>query len=120
MAIQTATQRTTLAQAYANAATHAALFTSTGPSTAGTATNEVTGGTYARVTITWASASASAVTNSASPAVINVPSGTTVTYAGVCSSGTAGAATVLDFAAVTSQTFASAGTYSLTLTYTQS
>jgi hypothetical protein len=42
-----------------------------------------------------------------------------VTYAGVCVSTTAGTADVRDAAAVTSQAFASQGTYTLTATYQQ-
>jgi hypothetical protein len=46
-----------------------------------------------------------------------VPTGTTVAGAGVHTAITAG--TYLDGGAVTSQAFASQGTYTLTLTYTQ-
>lgn len=117
MPIATVAMRNILANAYAAAATHAALFTGD-PGTAGNNTNEVTGGSpaYARKALSWSSASASAVT--VTPAAFDVPAGTTVTYAGVCSSSSGN--TVLDKGPVTSQNFASQGTYTLTLTYTQS
>lgn len=120
MAIQILAQRNALATAYGTAAPYLALFTSTGPGTSGTATNEVTGGSpaYARVSAAWGSASASAITGA--PGAINVPSGTTVTYAGVTVSGTAGTADVRDEVAITSQAFSSQGTYTVTPTYTQS
>ena len=49
-----------------------------------------------------------------------MPSGTTVTFFGVTASATAGTADVRDKVAVTSQAFASQGTYQVTATYTQS
>lgn len=114
MAIQTATQRNNLATAYGVAATHAALYTTAPGASAGT---EVSGGSpaYARKAITWGAASASAVSGTVT---FDVPTGTTVVGAGVHTAITAG--TYLDGATVTSQAFASQGTYTLTLTYTQS
>jgi hypothetical protein len=113
MAIQTVTQRNTLAAAYGTAATHAALYTTAPGASAGT---EVTGGApaYARKALTWGAPSASAVTVTVT---FDVPAGTTVVGAGVHTALTAG--TYLDGATVTSQAFASQGTYQLTLTYTQ-
>lgn len=118
MAIATTAQKNTLATSYGTAATHAALFTAD-PGGTGTATGEVSGGSpaYNRRVNAWGAASNGVITST--PAAFDVPSGTTVTFAGVTSSITPGAATVLDKAAVTSQNFASQGTYTLTLTYTQ-
>lgn len=114
MAIQTVTQRNTLAQAYGTAATHAALYTTAPGGSAGT---EVSGGSpaYARKALSWGAASSGAVSVTVT---FDVPSGTTVVGAGVHTALTAG--TYLDGASVTSQAFASQGTYTLTLTYTQS
>jgi hypothetical protein len=111
--IQTATQKNNLATAYGNAATHAALYTTVPGASAGT---EVTGGSpaYARKAITWGAPSNGVITGTVT---FDVPSGTTVAGAGVHTALTAG--TYLDGAAVTSQAFASQGTYALTLTYTQ-
>jgi hypothetical protein len=113
MAIQTTTQKNTLATSYGTAATHAALYTTVPAGSAGT---EVTGGSpaYARKAIGWGAAAAGVVT---ATVVFDVPTGTTVAGAGVHTAITAG--TYLDGGAVTSQAFASQGTYTLTLTYTQ-
>lgn len=115
MAIATTALRNTLATAYGTAATHAALFTAD-PGTTGSVTGEVTGGTpaYARKVITWGAPSNGTVTGSVT---FDVPTGTTVTFGGVCSALTG--ATLLDKGAVTSQTFSTQGTYTLALTYTQ-
>ncbi len=114
MAIQTTTQKNNLATAYGTNATYAALYTTTPSSTAGT---EVSGGSpaYARKAITWGSASGGVIT---ATVTFDVPSGTTVVGAGVHTAITAG--TYLDGGSVTSQAFATQGTYALTLTYTQS
>lgn len=114
MAIQTVTQRNNLATAYGAAATHAALYTTAPGASAGT---EVSGGSpaYARKALSWGAASASAVS---ATVTFDVPTGTTIVGAGVHTALTAG--TYLDGATVTSQAFASQGTYTLTLTYTQS
>ena len=113
MAIQTATQKNNLATAYGTNATYAALYTTAPGATAGT---EVTGGSpaYARKSISWGAASNGVIT---ATVTFDVPSGTTVVGAGVHTAVTAG--TYLDGASVTSQAFASQGTYQLTLTYTQ-
>ena len=117
MAIATLAQRNALATAYASAAPDGALFTAD-PGTSGSATGEVTGGSpaYARKSCGWGSASASAVSGSAT---FDVPSGTTVTFFGVTASATAGTADVRDRVSITSQAFASQGTYTITPTYTQ-
>lgn len=122
MAIQILAQRNALAQTYASQAPNGALFTSD-PGTTGSTTTEVTttgSPAYARKTLTgaWATptASGSAITGSAT---FDVPSGTTVTHAGVTVGATRGTADLRDYAAVTSQAFASQGTYQVTYTYTQ-
>lgn len=114
MAIATVTMRNTLATSYGTAATHAALYTTVPGGSAGT---EVTGGSpaYARKPITWGTAASGAVT---ATVTFDVPAGVTVAGAGVHSAITAG--NYLDGGAVTSQAFATQGTYALTLTYTQS
>lgn len=114
MAIQTATQKNTLATAYGGAATYGALYTTAPGGSAGT---EVSGGSpaYARKALTWGSASGGVVT---ATATFDVPSGTTVVGAGVHTAVSAG--TYLDGVTVTSQAFASQGTYAVTFTYTQS
>ena len=113
MAIATTAEKNSLATKYGADATHAALFTAD-PGTSGSVTGEVTGGTYARKAITWGAPSNGVIT---ATVTFDVPAGTTVTFAGVCSASTG--ATLLDKAAVTSQNFATAGTYQLTLTFTQ-
>ncbi|MFC5268460.1 hypothetical protein ACFPJ1_40680 [Kribbella qitaiheensis] len=116
MTIQTATQKNRLATAYGAAgggATHAALYTTAPGGTAGT---EPSGGSpaYARKAITWGSPTNGVMT---ATVTFDVPTGTTIVGAGVHDAITAG--NYLDGAAVTSQAFASQGTYALTLTYTQ-
>lgn len=117
MAIQILAQRNAMATAYGVAAPNGALFTAD-PGTSGTVTGECTGGSpaYARKAISWGAPSASAVTGAPT---FDVASGTTVTFAGVTVSATAGTADLRDKVAVTSQAFASQGTYVCTFTYTQ-
>jgi hypothetical protein len=121
MTIAITAQRQAVANAYGTAAPYGCLFNGV-PATTGAATNELTGGSpaYARVALSWGAATAaspSVITSTA--AAFNVASGATVDHAGVCVSGTAGTADVRDTAAVTSQAFASQGTYTLTATYSQ-
>jgi dihydroxyacetone kinase len=122
MAIRVLAQRNSLAAQYATAAPNGCVFTAD-PGTGGNATGEVSGGSpaYARKAIggNWATAtaSASAVTGTAT---FDIPASTTVTYAGVAVSATATTNDVRDSVAVTSQTFASQGTYAVTYTFTQS
>lgn len=106
--------KNTLATSYGTASTHVALFTAS-PGTPPAAANEVTGGSpaYARKPITFGAASGGVITG---VVTFDVPAGTTVTFAGVCSS--ISGASVLDFAAVTSQNFATQGQYALTVTAT--
>ena len=118
MAIRNLTQRNAMATAYGAAAPYGAIFTGD-PGTADAATNEVAGGSpvYQRKAMSWGAASASAITGAP---VFDVGAGTTVTYAGVCVGGTKTTADVRDSAAITSQAFASQGTFTVTYTYTQS
>lgn len=113
MAVQTAAMKNILSDAYKAAATHAAVYTTAPGASAGT---EPSGGSpaYARKANSWG-ASSNGVTSST--VTFDIPSGTTIVGAGVHSALTAG--TYYDGAAVTSQNFASQGTYQLTLTYTQ-
>ena len=115
MAIQTAVQKENLAIAYGTNATYAALYTTAPGGTAGT---EPSGGSpaYARKALTWVPGSSDGV--NAVTVTFDVPAGATIVGAGVHTAITAG--TYLDGGSVTSQAFASQGTYALTLTYTQS
>lgn len=114
MAIQTSSMKNSLATAYKNAALYAALYTTVPGAAAGT---EVTGGSpaYARKPLTWGTPSGGVVT---ATATFDVPAGTTLLGGGVHDALTAG--NYLDGAGVTSQNFASQGTYTLTLTFTES
>lgn len=115
MAIQTAGLRTTMATNYGTATPWMAL-SQTAPS--GVAGTEVSGGApaYARNASTWGTATNSAIT--ATPAAFNVPSGQSVQGVEFFSASTAG--TYLDGTTVTTQAFASQGTYTVTATFTQS
>lgn len=115
MAIQTNTMKNTLSDAYKAAATYSDLYQTTGASsTAGTA---ITGGSpaYASKALTWGSSTAGVVSTTAT--VFDVPSGATVAGFGV-KTGSGG--THLDGNSLTSQAFASQGTYTLTITFTES
>src|SRR5690349_13545126 len=92
------------------AATYISLHTAD-PSTTGT--NEVTGGTYARVQTTWGSTSGGQSTGSA--ATINVPSGTTITHWGLWTA-SSGGTFYYGGTLPASESFGSAGTYALTPT----
>lgn len=112
MAIATTTAKNSLATKYGADATHAALFTAD-PGTTGSVTGEVSGGGYARKPITWGAPTNGVVTGSVE---FTVPASTTITHAAVCSASSG--ANLLDKVAITSQTFATAGTYELALTFT--
>lgn len=115
MAVNTLTMRNALVTAYIAAAIQAALYTTTvaaGPS--GAMGTEVAVSGYARQTLSWSAASASATTATATFTI-----GAACTIAGAGVHATSGGA-YLDGGNVTSQVFATAGTYTLTLTYTQS
>lgn len=66
--------------------THVSLHT-TEPNASGS--NEVVGGSYARQTVTWGSATAGSVSASDEP-VFDVPASTTVAYLGLWSAATSG------------------------------
>lgn len=129
MTIKTDTQKNNLATAYGVAATHAAAYT-TAPSGSSPGT-EVVGGSpaYARKAISWGTAGAvgplGAGSQPATPGVsyaqvtFDIPTGTTLLGAGVHSA-SSGAGNYLDGGSVTSQAFASQGTYVLNLSYSQS
>jgi hypothetical protein len=115
MAIQTAQQKENVAIAYGNAATFGAVYTTAPGASQGT---EPTGGSpaYARKSLTWTAGTVDGIVTAT--AVFDIPSGSTIVGAGVHTAVTAG--TYLDGASVTSQAFASQGTYTVTFTYTQS
>lgn len=113
-AIQTNTMKNFVVDAYRTNATHGALYTTAPGASQGT---EVTGGSpaYARKALTWGAAAAGVASVTVT---FDVASGVTVVGAGVHNSATVSTA-YLDGASVTSQAFASQGTYQLTFTYTQ-
>lgn len=82
-----------------------------------TGSNEVTGGTYARVATTWGTVGGSAVTGSA--VTLNIPAGVTITHWGLWTAGTAGTF-YYGGALPASESFGSNGTYSLTPTLSAS
>lgn len=117
MAIAVAAGRTAMAASYATNFPNLSLH-SADPGTAGNATSELSGGSpaYARKSAGWGTAAASAVSGSAT---FDVASGSTVAYLGVCVSATATTNDLRDRVALTSQSFASQGQYTVTPTYTQ-
>jgi hypothetical protein len=110
MAVQTAAMRDILANAYHGSALYGALYSTAPGASAGT---ELTGGSpaYARKSLTWASNNGGSAS-----ATFDVASGSSVQGAGVHSAVTAG--TYYDGATVTTQSFASQGTYAATFTFT--
>lgn len=110
MAIQTALMRGKLVDAYKAAATYTTLTSNAPTTTAGT---EVAGIT--RQPSNWGATAASAAT--AAPAAFAIGSGQTV--AGVQFMDAASAGNYLDGVGVTSQAFSSAGTYTVTATFTE-
>lgn len=106
MALATATAKNTLANAYANAAKFAALYSTVPGATPGTEVSTP------RVPITWSNAVGGTVT---ATVTFNVSAGTTLRGWGVHTADTAG---YLDGAGLAEQAFASAGKYTLSLTYT--
>jgi hypothetical protein len=117
VAIQILAQRNAMATAYGVAAPNATAFTAD-PGTSGTVTGECTGGSpaFARKSAGWGAAAASVITGAP---IFDVASGQTLTFVGVTVGLTLGTADLRDKVAVTSQPFASQGTYAATLTYTQ-
>jgi hypothetical protein len=112
MAIQTAAMRNILETAYGTAAAYGAVYTTAPGGSAGT---EPSGGSpaYARIALSWTGNAPRTAS-----AVFNIPAGATLVGGGVHSAVTAG--TYYDGGSVTSQPFASQGTYTLTYSYTQS
>jgi hypothetical protein len=110
MAVQTLIQRNSLVDKYKADNTHVGL---TNPAPTTTAT-ELSG--VARQASNWGTTSASAAT--ASPAAHSVASGQTVAGMAFFDALTGG--NYRDGTSVTSQTFNSAGTYTVVATYTQS
>jgi hypothetical protein len=112
MAIQTAAGRLPLAVAYGTNCPYGSVYTTAPGGTAGT---EPSGGSpaFARKALTWSGANPNVAT-----ATFDIPASTTIAGAGLHSAITAG--TYEDGVAVTSQAFASQGTYAVTYTYTQS
>jgi hypothetical protein len=86
-----------------------------------TGASELSGGSYARVAVSWAAAASGSMANS-NTLTINIPTSTTAAYFGLYSASTAGTYEV-GGALSASQTFNTAGTYSIAiggLTLTQS
>jgi hypothetical protein len=116
MTIQTTIMKNALATAYKNAAVYGALTTTAPGSSTGT---EVSGGSYARILAVWGTVGGTtAGVVAASPMVFNVP-GTPTTVVGFEFFDLVTAGTYQDGCGITSQTFSSAGTYTITPTYTQ-
>lgn len=107
--VATTTEKNSLATKYSTDTVYAALFT-TAPSGSSPGT-EVSGGSYARIAVSWSAPSAGVITASCS---FNVPV-TTVAGAGLYTALTGG--TYLDGGAITSQSV-QAGTYTLSLSFT--
>jgi hypothetical protein len=114
MAIQTTTEKNSLATKYGADAVYGAVYTTAPGASAGT---EVSGGTpaYARKALTWSTATNGVIT---ATATFDIPASTTVVGVGVHTAVTAG--TYLDGGSITSQAFSSQGTLAVTFTYTQS
>lgn len=110
MALNTTLARNTLSDAYKANITHAALYTTVPGATAGT---EVTGGSYVRKAVTWGTSTNGVVSGTCT---FDVPAGQTIAGWGGY---TAIAGTYFDGGSLTSQAFATAGQYTLTVTYTQ-
>ncbi len=115
MSILVQAMRSLLANAYGTNAPWAALASAAPTATVFT---EIAGGSpaYARKAATWGGAGATN-TNSATIPAFDVGSGVTVAGAGFFTASTAG--TYNDGGTVSSQTFASQGTYALSASYTQ-
>lgn len=117
MALYQTAMKNYMATQYGGKLTYQGLLTALGTSNA--AGTEPSGGSpaYARVANSWGGASAGAIVN-AGP-VANVPAGATIVGVGQYDA-SSGAPTDYDQASITSQAFASQGTYAVTATYTQS
>ena len=112
--INTTAMKNVLATQYGTTAAYIALYSTVPGASAGT---ELTGGSpaYARIASAWGAAANGVI--SSGPHVFNVASGSTVAGCGFHSASTGG--TYYDGVSLPSQAFASQGTYSLTVSYTQ-
>jgi len=108
--IDTTTQRENLAREYGVRATHVAAH-STDPGSTGT--GEIAG---TRKAITWTQGGVDGQITAT--VTLDIPSGATVAGIGLFDAATGG--NYLDGGAVTSQAYSAAGTYTITLTFTQS
>lgn len=80
-------------------------------------TNEVTGGTYARVAVSWSAASGGVLTSTTTPFDLNMPSGTNLRSIGLWDSASGG--TFQGVADIVDETYGSDGVYEVqNLTYT--
>ena len=115
MPIVTNQQKENLAVAYGSAATHASLHAGA-PGTTGA--NEISGGSplYARKPLTWAAGAVDGTVTAS--ATFDVPSGVTITAAGLWTALSGG--TFLDSVTITSQGFSSQGTLTVNFSYAQS
>lgn len=113
MPLSTTIEKNSLATKYGVDAYAGSLHTAD-PGTTGAA--ELTGGTpaYARKQITWSAPTNGVITGSVT---FDVPSGTTVTFAGLWSATTGG--NFIDKVQVTSQVFNSQGQLTVNYSYTQ-
>lgn len=111
--MQTATIKNAMADFYATQCTYADLYSTAAGATAGTA---ITGGTpaYASKALAWNASSNGVKATNGVP--FDIPSGATVAGFGL-KTGAAGA--YLDGGSLPSQAFSSQGTYTLTVTFTQ-
>lgn len=109
--------RERLAIAFGANALYASLHTAD-PSTTGASELSTTGGSpsYARKAVTWVAGSTDGSVTAT--IVFDVPSGITVVGAGFWTTATGGV--FLSGGTVTSQTFSAQGTYTLTVTFSQS
>jgi hypothetical protein len=115
--IRIGAQRDTLANAYAAAAPYLG-GASADPGNTGAANNELAGGTYGRVALNWSN-SAGGAGQVAGSGTLNVAAGQTLAWVFVASTNVAGAATVRDTYDLPDQAFVSAGTETVSVTYTQ-
>jgi len=110
MPIQTAQQRENLAVAYGAAATFASAHSA---SPGATGANELA---VTRKAVTWAPGTVDGTITAT--VTLDIPTGVTVGGIGLWTAVTGG--TYLDGGTVTSQAYSSAGTYTVTFTFTQS
>lgn len=115
MAIDATNTKNALCDAYKALAAFMAAYTAMG--SAGSAGTEPAGGSpaYARKSVPWGSSSGGVVTSTG--VVLDIPSGSTIVGVGFHTLAAAGV--YVDKTTVTSQAFASQGTYTVTPTYTQ-